>query len=354
MYFKVDSGNLLGMNSHLIEVESDVSEGMPSMELVGFLSSEVREAKERVRTALKNNGYVLPARRITINLSPADIKKYGTGFDLPIALSILGCLGEIEQEEVKGTLFIGELGLNGELRSISGVLPRILMARDKGYERVVLPAGNKHEGAIVDGLKVYGFDNLVEVISFLRGELKELCVSNDELLKNDLDPEEVLDFSMIRGQKNVKRAMEIAAAGLHNILIVGPPGAGKTMCAKALPSILPPLTLNESLEISKIYSVAGLLKDKTIILKHPFVDPHHTVSPFAMSGGGNYPKPGAISLAHKGVLFLDEFPEFRKETLEVLRQPIESKEIVICRNNLTLTFPADFMLVGAMKLDTMR
>lgn len=348
MYFKVNSAILHGMNANLIEVEADVSDGMPSIDLVGYLSSEVREAKERVRTAMKNLGFILPPRRITINLSPANIKKHGTSFDLPIAISVLGCLEIISKEKTEDMLIMGELGLDGSLKPVAGVLPTVLAAKMAGIKKVLLPDKNIREAAVVSGISVIGVGDLLEACRYINGEINisplSLCAKDLlEVAKKETHP----DFGEIKGQTPIKRAFEIAAAGLHNVIMIGPPGSGKTMSAKCLPSILPPLTVDEALQISKVYSVAGLLDCSGIKLDRPFVSPHHTASATALSGGGIIPRPGDVSLADQGVLFLDELPEFKKETLEVLRQPLEDKKIVISRTNATYTYPADFLLVAA-------
>lgn len=349
MYCKISSSTLYGLEVVPVAVETDISDGLPMMELVGYLGSEVKEARERVRTALKNSGFLLPARRITVNISPAGIRKQGTAFDFPIALSMMVCMGLVEASVLEGVFVMGELSLSGDILGITGVLPRVLTAREMGFVKCLVPAANTAEAAVVDGIDVIGVSSLTQVCSYLKGELPIQPSHTDlkEILRRENRNAEY-DLSEIRGQPMVKRCLEIAAAGGHNLLLIGPPGAGKTMAAKRLPGIMPPLSTEESLELTKIYSIAGCLPPSGIVTRRPFVSPHHTSTPQALAGGGSIPRPGAISLAHKAVLFLDELPEFKKDALEILRQPMEEKRVNIARASATFSFPADFLLIAAM------
>lgn len=347
----VNSAGLNCLEGYIVQVEADLSDGLPGMELVGYLGSEVKEARERVRMALRNSGFIIPLRRITVNLSPANIRKSGTGFDLAMAVSILQSMGIINERSTKGAVFFGELNLSGELCGINGVLPLVLCAQKAGFTKCFLPLNNVSEGAFIENMEIYGSDTLLGVIRHLCGlKCLKKVERNTEYSSGYLLTEEYEnDLKYVQGQALAKRGLEIAAAGLHNVLLVGPPGAGKSMLSKCIPSILPPLSEEECLEVSSIYSVAGKLPDNaSLITKRPFVSPHHTITDIALSGGGLHPRAGLIALAHKGVLFLDEMPEFKRSSLEMLRQPLEDKKIYIARNGGSFSYPADFMLVGAM------
>ena len=348
MFCKVYGADVSGLEARVIRIEADVNDGLPVFDMVGFLASAVKEARERVRIAMRNVGVRFPAKRITVNLSPAGLRKEGTSFDLSIAAALLTAFGQLPEEAVRDVLFVGELGLDGSVKGVRGVLAMILEGRDEGIGKFIIPADNASEGGLVSGVRVYGVKNLREVLIFLRGEEKREPIE-PHFFPGEADSAIQEDFQEITGQDHMKRAAEIAVSGRHNLLMIGPPGSGKTMLARRIPGIMPAMSWEECLEITRIYSICGMLQpEKPLVTARPFRSPHHTITATALTGGGRVPVPGEITLASKGVLFLDELPEFSRGALEALRQPLEEGKVTVARVGYSCEYPSDCMFVAAM------